>query len=108
MMKKTHKNVPQIQMLGAEKTDFFLLLALDKEEASVSGTIWVVIKIFTKLLNMAIGVIKTELRLLVGDWLTIWNLWLIREEQSNEFNVFKKMDWVQESSIPCTCSFALT
>ena len=100
LMKKAREKIPQIQLLGAEKTDFFPLPALDEEEASVGGTIRVVTKLFTKLLNMAIGVIETELRLLVGDWLTIRNLRLMRDERSNEFNPFEKMDWVQEASMP--------
>ena len=87
-------------MLGAEKTDFFPLPVLDEEEASMGGTIRVVTRLFTDLLRMAIGVIESELRLLVGDWLTIQNLRLMRDERSNEFNVFEKMDWVQEASMP--------
>ncbi|ETW79920.1 hypothetical protein HETIRDRAFT_419560 [Heterobasidion irregulare TC 32-1] len=100
LMKKTHENEPQLRMLGAEKTVLFPLPALDEEEASVGGTIRVVIKLFTDLLRMAIEVIKTKLRLLVKDWLTIQNLRLMRDECSNEFNVFEKMDWVQEASMP--------
>ena len=99
-MKKTRENQPQLCMLGAEKTDFFPLPVLDEEEASMGGTIRVVTRLFTDLLRMAIGVIESELRLLVGDWLTIQNLRLMRDERSNEFNVFEKMDWVQEASMP--------
>ena len=51
-----------------EKTLFFPQPALNEEEASVSGTIRVVEKIFTILLGLAMEIIEVELQLLVGDW----------------------------------------
>ena len=76
----TKKLKPKIHVLGHEKTQFFPLPALNEEEASVSGTIRVVEKIFTSLLGLAIELIEVELRLLVGDWLTIRNLRLMKDE----------------------------
>lgn len=91
---------PIIRQLSHEKTEFFPLPALDEEEASVGGTIRVVEKIFTKLLGFAVEVIDTELRLMVGDWLTIRNLRLMREERKYEFTRYLRMSWVQEWSMP--------
>ena len=65
---------PKIRILSNEKTKFFPLPALNEEEASVGSTIHVIEKIFTSLLGLAVELIEVELQLLVGDWLTIWNL----------------------------------
>ncbi|KAF8164700.1 hypothetical protein B0H34DRAFT_670727 [Crassisporium funariophilum] len=75
-------------------------LPLNKEEASVSGTIRVVEKIFTELLGLAMEMIEVELRLLVGDWLTIRNLRLMKDERWDEFKSFLRFDWVQEAAMP--------
>ena len=63
----TLKLKPKIRRLSQEKTLFFPLPALNEEEASVSGTIRVVEKIFTVLLGLAMEIIEVELQLLVGD-----------------------------------------
>ncbi|TFY74351.1 hypothetical protein EWM64_g9660 [Hericium alpestre] len=89
LMKKSKELAPELRPLGFEKTLFFPLPALDEEESSVAGTIRVVKKIFTVILDMAVGVIESQLRLMVGDWLTIRNLRLMREERSQEFNLFE-------------------
>ena len=76
--KKMKSRKPQIRVLSVEKTEFFPLPALAQEEASVSGTIQVVKKLFTQPLGLAEELIDTELRLLVGDWLSIRNLRLMK------------------------------
>lgn len=96
----TRKLKPKIRQLSKEKTQFFPLPALNEEEASVSGTIRVVEKIFTELLGLAMEIIEAELRLLVGDWLTIRNLRLMKEERRDEFTRFLRFDWVQEAAMP--------
>lgn len=100
LWKLIKKLKPIIWVLECEKTEFYSLPALDQEEASVRGTIKVVESIFTSLLKMAALVIPTEIRLLVGNWLTIRNLRLMKEEQRDEFSAFARMDWVQEASMP--------
>ena len=45
-------------------------------------------------------IIEVELQLLVGDWLTIRNLRLMKEERRNEFTSFLRFDWVQEAAMP--------
>ncbi|KAF5378547.1 hypothetical protein D9615_007075 [Tricholomella constricta] len=100
LRKHTASLKPRIRRLGHEKTEFFPLPALNEEEASVPGTIRVVEKIFTTLLGLATELIEVELRLLVGDWLTIQNLRLMREERQDEFSGFLRFDWVQEVAMP--------
>ncbi|KII93848.1 hypothetical protein PLICRDRAFT_171553 [Plicaturopsis crispa FD-325 SS-3] len=91
---------PKICVLSSEKTEFFPLPALNQEEVSVHGTIKVVVKIFTVLLGLAQDVIDAELRLLVGVWLTICNLRLMKEERADELSTFARLNWVQEASMP--------
>ena len=91
---------PVRRLLSHEKTEFFPLPALAQEEASVSGTIKVVTKLFTVLLGLAEEVVETELRLLVGDWLTVRNLRLMKAELMDELSVFRRMTWIQEASMP--------
>ncbi|KAH6912024.1 hypothetical protein BKA70DRAFT_1219213 [Coprinopsis sp. MPI-PUGE-AT-0042] len=91
---------PRIRPIGHSKTEFFPLPALDEEEASVGGTIRVVEKIFGKLLALAEELIDTELRLMVGDWLTIRNLRLLSEERKYEFSGFLRFEWIQEVAMP--------
>lgn len=100
LMKEAKKLKPKIRVLDHEKTQFFPLPALDQEEASVHGTIQVVQKIWRDLLGLAEELIDTELRLMVGDWLTIRNLRLMKKEREDEFNSFERMDWVQEAAMP--------
>jgi len=76
---------------------------LNEEEASVQGTIKVVISIFTCLLEFAAELVSVELRLLVGDWLTIQNLQLMKEEWKHEFLEFQRLNWVQKASMPFHC-----
>jgi hypothetical protein len=90
----------KMRCLGHEKTQFFPLPALNEEEASVPGTIRVVTQIFTSLLNLACEIVEVELRFTVGDWLTIRNLRLMKEERADEFLPFLRFDWVQELSMP--------
>ena len=99
LRKHTQKFQPKIRVIGHEKTQFFPLPALNKEEASVGGTIRVVEKIFTTLLGLAVEIIEVELRLLVGDWLTIRNLRLMKDEWRDEFTSFLCFDWVQEAAM---------
>jgi hypothetical protein len=91
---------PVIRVLESEKTEFFPLPALDEEESSVRGTINVVKAIFTKLLGFAAELVDVEIRLMVGDWLTIRNLCLMKMELEDELTPFATMDWVQEASMP--------
>ncbi|KAH6899337.1 hypothetical protein BKA70DRAFT_1115508, partial [Coprinopsis sp. MPI-PUGE-AT-0042] len=91
---------PRIRPIGHSKTEFFPLPALDEEEASVGGTIRMVEKIFGKLLTLAEELIDTELRLMVGDWLTIRNLRLLSEERKHEFSGFLRFEWIQEVAMP--------
>ena len=100
LRRHTLKLKPKIRRLSQEKTLFFPLPALNEEEASVSGTIRVVEKIFTVLLGLAMEIIEVELQLLVGDWLTIRNLRLMKEERRDEFTSFLRFDWVQEAAMP--------
>lgn len=91
LRKHTQELKPKICVLSNEKTQFFPLPALNEEEASVGGTIRVVEKIFTKLLGLAMEIIEVELRLLVGDWLTIRNLRLMKDERRDEFKSFLRL-----------------
>ncbi|THH15175.1 hypothetical protein EUX98_g9507 [Antrodiella citrinella] len=100
LKKGIKKLKPSIRVLGHERTAFFPLPALDEEEVSVGGTIRVVELIFMKLLGLAPAAIYRYLQILVGDWLTIRNLRLMKEEHSDEFTPFNRMDWVQEASMP--------
>lgn len=100
LKKKARSTKPHIRRLYNEKTEFFPLPALAQEEASVVGTIKVVTKIFTKLLGLAEEIIDAELRLLVGDWLTIRNLRLMKAEIADEHTSFRRMSWVQECAMP--------
>ena len=100
LRKHTQKLKPKLRVLGHEKTQFFPLPALNEEEASVGGTIRVVEKIFTSLLGLAVELIEAELHLLVGDWLTIRNLRLMKDERKDEFTSFLRFDWVQEAAMP--------
>ncbi|KAH9858437.1 hypothetical protein C2E23DRAFT_716977 [Lenzites betulinus] len=100
LRKETKKRAPRIRVLSSEKTEFFPLPALAQEEASVQGTIKVVTKLFKDALKMVEGVIDFELRLLVGDWLSIRNLRLMKDEVSYELTAFARMGWVQEVSMP--------
>ncbi|KAF8871852.1 hypothetical protein CPB84DRAFT_1854765 [Gymnopilus junonius] len=96
----TKKLKPKIRCLSSEKTHFFPLPALNEEEASMGGTIRVIKKIYTTLLGLAVEIIEVELCLLVGDWLTIRNLRLMKDEQCDEFSSFLRFDWVQEAAMP--------
>lgn len=100
LRKLTKKLKPKIRQLSSEKTQFFPLPALNEEESSVGGTIRVVERIFTTLLGLAMELVESELRLLVGDWLTIRNLRLMKDERRDEFSSFLRFDWVQESAMP--------
>jgi hypothetical protein len=100
LRKLTKKLKPKIRVLSRQKTEFFPLPALNEEESSVGGTIRVVERIFTTLLGLAVEVVEAELRLLVGDWLTIRNLRLMKDERRDEFSAFLRFDWVQESAMP--------
>lgn len=110
LRKKSHQNwklwkctkmlKPQIRVPSHEKTDFFPLPALAQEEASVAGTIKVIIGLFTNMLGLVKEVVASELCLLVGDWLTIRNLRLVKDELAEEFTPFARMDWIQEVSMP--------
>ncbi|KIP01919.1 hypothetical protein PHLGIDRAFT_79897, partial [Phlebiopsis gigantea 11061_1 CR5-6] len=100
LWKHTKKLKPRVRVLSHEKTEFFPLPALDQEEASVSGTIKVVTRIFRELLGFSVELIDTELRLMVGDWLTIRNLRLMKAERVDELSSFQRMDWVQEVPMP--------
>ncbi|KAG6835249.1 hypothetical protein H0H93_003482 [Arthromyces matolae] len=91
---------PVIRLIGHDKTEFFPLPALNEEEASVGGTIRVIQKMFTSLLGLACELVEIELHLLVGDWLSIRNLRLMREERKDEFTGFLRFDWVQEAAMP--------
>ncbi|KAI0729034.1 hypothetical protein C8Q72DRAFT_794842 [Fomitopsis betulina] len=85
---------------GLRKKNFFPLPALAQEEASVAGTIKVIIGLFTNMLGLVKEVVASELCLLVGDWLTIRNLRLVKDELAEEFTPFARMDWIQEVSMP--------
>ncbi|EEB89462.1 hypothetical protein MPER_12435, partial [Moniliophthora perniciosa FA553] len=100
LRKETAKRMPSIRPMSYEKTEFFPLPALNQEEASVNGTIRVVQTFMTKTLGFVEELIDTELRLFVGDWLTIRNLRLVREERFYEDSDYERMDWVQEASLP--------
>ncbi|KAF8061436.1 hypothetical protein FPV67DRAFT_1630829 [Lyophyllum atratum] len=100
LCKQTSSLKPRIRVLGHDKTEFFPLPALNEEEASVGGTLRVVEKIFTSLLGLAAEAVEVELRLLVGDWLSIRNLRLMKDERENEFTSFLRFDWVQEVAMP--------
>jgi hypothetical protein len=100
LRKHTKKLKPKIRVLSHEKTQFFPLPALNEEEASVGGTIRVVEKIFISLLGLAVEFIEAELCLLVGDWLSIRNLRLMKEERKDESTGFLRFDWVQEAAMP--------
>ncbi|KIM71540.1 hypothetical protein PILCRDRAFT_16981 [Piloderma croceum F 1598] len=78
LRKKVKEIKPRIRILECERTEFFPLPALNEEEASVQGTIKVVISIFTRLLEFA-----AEL-----------------EERKDEFLEFQRLNWVQEASMP--------
>ncbi len=91
LMKKARKLKPRIRVLSSEKTEFYPLPALAQEEASVGGTIKVVTKLFTQLLALAEEVVDAELRLLVGDWLSIRNLRLMKLEIADENSSFRRM-----------------
>ena len=99
LRKYVQENKPSLRVLEHEKTQFFPLPALNEEEASVPGTIRVVQSIFTKLLAMSEAVIPTRPHLLVGDWLSIWNLRLVKDERAEEFTSYLRMDWIQEASM---------
>jgi hypothetical protein len=100
LRRHTRKLKPKIRVLSSKKTKFFPLPVLNEEEASVGGTIRVVEKIFTELLWLAMKIIEVELRLLVGDWLTIRNLRLMKDERQDEFKSFLRFDWIQEAAMP--------
>lgn len=100
LRRHTRNLKPKIRVLSSEKTQFFPLPALNEEEASVGGTIRVVEKIFTELLGLTMEFIEVELRLLVGDWLTIRNLRLMKDERRDEFKSFLRFDWIQEAAMP--------
>ncbi|KAI1791172.1 hypothetical protein LXA43DRAFT_1142675 [Ganoderma leucocontextum] len=100
LRKQARLRKPCIRVVSSEKTEFFPLPALAQEEASVQGTIRVVTKIFKGLLELAEELIDSELRLLVGDWLSIRNLRLMKEEVSYELTSFARMGWIQEASMP--------
>ena len=89
------------QLDGAgEKTDFYPLPALDEEEASVNGTIRVVQALIRNTLKLTEEVASSKLRFLVGDWLTIRNLRLMKFIRATEPESWGRMDWVQEAAMP--------
>jgi hypothetical protein len=96
----TSKTKPKIRVLEHEKTRFYPLPALNKEEASVSGTIWAVQAIYTKILAMSEAEVTMKLRLLVGDWLSIRNLRLMKDERAEECSDYLHGNFVQEASMP--------
>ncbi|KAJ3513287.1 hypothetical protein NMY22_g15085 [Coprinellus aureogranulatus] len=100
LRKHTKSLKPKGRCIGHDKTEFYPLPALDEEEASVAGTIRVVETIFCGLLNLAIDLINVELRFMVGDWLTIRNLRLMRDERRFETLPYHRFDWVQENPMP--------
>lgn len=100
LRKETKKLKPIVRVLEHKKTEFFPLPALNEEEASIRGTIKVVTSIFLVLLDLAREVVQAELRLLVGDWLTIRNLRLMKDECADELSAFERLNWVQEASMP--------
>ncbi|ESK89674.1 hypothetical protein Moror_8592 [Moniliophthora roreri MCA 2997] len=87
-------------MLGHEKTQFYPLRALNQEEASVGGTIRVLQKVMMEALGIMEEFVNAELRLFVGDWLSIRNIRLAKQEQADDINAFHKLNWVQEASMP--------
>ena len=97
-------NKPKIRVLKHEKTQFFPLPEINEEEASIPGTIRVVQSIFTKLLAMSEDIIPTRFCLLVGDWLSIRNLRLMKDERAEEFISYLRMDWIQEHQCHFTSS----
>lgn len=100
--RKFRETKPVVRPLlgAAEKTEFFPLPAIHQEEASVRGTLKVVEKIFVGVLDLVEAVVGREIRLLIGDWLTIRNLRLMKEERTDEDEGFSRMDWVQEAAMP--------
>jgi hypothetical protein len=100
LRKHTKKLKPKIRVLGHDKTEFFPLPALNEEESSVGGTIRVIEQIFTSLLGLAAELVEVELKLMVGDWLTIRNLRLMKQERADEFTSFLRFEWVQEAAMP--------
>ncbi|KAI1790167.1 hypothetical protein LXA43DRAFT_523935 [Ganoderma leucocontextum] len=100
LRRKAKQCKPAIRVMSSSKTDFYPLPALAQEEASVPGTIKVITKIFQGLLGLAEELIDAELRILVGDWLSIRNLRLVKEEVAYELSTFARMRWIQEASMP--------
>lgn len=100
LRKYVREKKPKIRVLEHEKTEFFPLPALNEEEASVAGTIRVVQSIYSKLLGLSESLIPTKLRLLVGDWLSIRNLRLMKDERAEEFTPYLRLDFIQEASMP--------
>lgn len=56
--------------------------------------------IYSTLLGFTIELVDTEIQLMVGDWLTIWNLRLMKSELEDQLTPFATMNWVQEASMP--------
>lgn len=94
---KRHK--PRIRCLEHEKTQLFTNPALNQEEASVPGTVKVITRIYTEFLKFSKSTACSMVRFICGDWLTIRNIRLIQEERPDEFDEFKRMDWLQEASM---------
>lgn len=100
LMKQIKSNKFKLRVLDHEKTVFFPLPAVDQEEASVLGTAKVLNKIFVDTLKFTPVTACEQTRFVVGDWLTIRNLRLLRGERPDEFDRFERMDWIQEASMP--------
>lgn len=97
---KAKKLMPKIRPIGHSKTEFFPLPALNQEEASVGGTAAVVTKLYIALLGLAVELVDSQLQLLVGDWLSVRNLRLLKWERKHERSSFNRFDWIQEASMP--------
>lgn len=100
LRKHVLKLKPKIRVLEHEKTEFYPLPALNEEEASVSGTIRVVQSIYTKLLALSEATVPQKLRLLVGDWLSIRNIRLMKDERAEERTNYLRCNFIQEASMP--------
>jgi hypothetical protein len=100
LWKLARKLKPKIRILEHDKTQFFPLKALDEEEASIAGTIRVVETLFVKSLDMPKEVAARIMRFVVGDWLTVRNLRLMKEEREDELSEFAKLNWVAETPMP--------
>lgn len=93
---------PTIRQLdgAGEKTDFYPLPALNEEESSVKGTIRVVQALIRDTLKLTAETVSSKLRFIIGDWLTIRNLRLMKYMRITEPDSWGRMDWVQEAAMP--------